>query len=193
MPKFSTGYALLFVWMTCGWLAPHADAAEGGDPFDKGNWALTLSGSYIPPTQGSDATLGGMSVSVGYFAWNGHMLSLDLAGYGGEQDGGDGTVWIGAAGLLGRWHFVRGTADRWSIFFDGGGAVSYADHNFPASGLNFNFVLKGGFGGSLRVGESAHLLGGVRWLHLSNAAISGRDENPGYNGAQIWAGMMWTW
>ena len=95
--------------------------------------------------------------------------------------------------MLGRWHFWN--HDRWSVFLDGGGGVSYAQDDFPTdryTGTQFNFYGKVGLGASYELRSREYLTGGVRYFHLSNGQIHGKDQNPGYDGLQYWVGLMWT-
>jgi hypothetical protein len=97
---------------------------------------------------------------------------------------------LGAIGVVGRWHFLR--REGWSVFFDGGGSVVYADQEFPQGGTNFNLVGKLGFGVTYQMSHGTHLIGGFRYFHLSNGQIRKQDDNPNYNGMQWWGGVMWT-
>jgi hypothetical protein len=168
-------------------------ACAGADDraFDKGTFSLELSSAYVTPVRYSEAKLYQFNVAGGYYIWDGHGLNVELQGLWADQPGGSDDAIIGGFGLLGRWHFLR--MDRWSIFFDGGGGVTYADHEFPQFGTNFNFTGKFGLGATFELRERLHFIAGARYFHLSNANFSGGDENPQYDGVQIWGGLMWTW
>ena len=161
--------------------------------FAKGTDVFELGGIYAMPIRYSEASMYSVTGSVGRFFWDNNSLSLELTGSFADQPSGDEDVLIGAAGVLGRWHFKR--FDKWSIFLDGGGGVSYADANFPTDprrGTQFNFYGKVGFGASYELHSREFLTGGLRYYHLSNGQIDGRDENPGYDALQFWFGYMWT-
>ena len=187
------------VWMTCGFaaLAPApARAAELNSeptPFPQGTWAASITASYTQHIRFSVDELYNLDLSVGYFLWDNHQLNLELQGYWADQPF-DSDVWIGGIGVLGRWHFLRG--DKWSVFIDGGGGVTYADQEFPQSpydGTNFNFTGKVGLGATYAIGDDTRLIAGARYFHLSNGNYRNRDDNPTFDGIQFWGGVMWTW
>ena len=184
-------FASAIVWIASGWT--WTSPARGAEPFEKGTYSLTVTSAYIPPIRFSEDHLLNLTLSGGYYFWDNNSLNLELQGYWADQDF-DSDVYIAGLGILGRWHFLR--RDRWSLFLDGGGGVSYADQEFPQhpyDGTNFNFTGKVGGGGTWALGDGAHLIAGVRYFHLSNGQIRGKDDNPTYDGLEIWGGMMWTW
>ena len=195
--------AILSSWMICGTLrgaatadAPTTGKADPDEPtiaFPKGTRSFTLTGSYIQHIRYSIDQLESVEIAAGYYFWNNSSLNLELNGYHGDVDF-DADVYIVGLSLVGRWHFLRG--DKWTIFFDGGGGVNYADQEFPqypVDGTNFNFTGKLGFGGTFQLRDNTHLIGGVRYFHLSNGQIRKHDDNPGYDAIQFWGGLMWTW
>ena len=170
-------------------------AADSPTPFEKGTWNFSLSGSYVSPVRFSEDRFYNVTVASGYYFMNNNSINLELQGSWVDQPGGgDDDALLGAVGVLGRWHFL--VRDKWSLFIDGGGMVSYADHIVPITpyaGTHFNFIGKVGGGASWEIDEHTYLIGGVRYFHLSNGQIRGRDDNPSYDGIQFWAGVMWTW
>ena len=160
-----------------------ARAAES-TPFDKGTWTLSLYGSYVTPIRYSDDRFYNMNLAGGYYFWNNNSINLEFQGSYIDQPGSDDEALLGAVGILGRWHFL--VRDGWSLFVDGGGMVSYADHEVPIFGTNFNFIGKVGVGASIDLRDHSYLIGGVRYFHLSNGQIRGRDDNPSYDGVQFW-------
>jgi hypothetical protein len=181
---------------TCGSasLAAAAPATRPADAaFAKGTYNFSLTGAYIQHIRFSVDELENVNVSYGYFFWNNNSLNLELQGYRGDQEF-DSDVYIVGIGVLGRWHFLRG--NKWSIFFDGGGGITYADQEFPQSpydGTNFNFTGKVGLGATWEFHDHTHLIGGARYFHLSNGQIRKPDDNPTFDGIQYWGGVMWTW
>lgn len=170
-----------------------AELNSAPTPFPQGTWTASLTASYIQHIRFSVDELHNLDLSAGYFIWDNHSLNLELQGYHGDQEF-DSDVYIGGIGLLGRWHFLRG--DRWSVFIDGGGGVTYADQEFPQSpydGTNFNFTGKVGLGATYELRDQLHLIGGARYFHLSNGQIRKADDNPTFDGIQFWGGVMWTW
>jgi len=179
-----------------GGAAPGATTATATEPtpFARGTWNLSLAGSYVSPIRFSEDHLYNFNVAAGYYFWNNNSINLELQGGYIDQPGNDDDAIMGAIGLLGRWHFF--VRDKWSLFIDGGGGVSYADHVAPITpypGTNFNFIGKVGGGASYELEDHTFLMGGVRYYHFSNGQIHGRDDNPSYDGLQFWTGVMWTW
>ncbi len=87
-----------------------------------------------------------------------------------------------------RWHFYRD--ETWSTFADIGVGVLLAGDKVPEGGTNFNFLPRVGIGATYRLGDSnAHLIGGLRWHHISNARILGNDSNPGRDSAMFYLGV----
>ena len=175
--------------MTCGLVS----AEDAPSPFQEGTQTLSLSASYIPPIRFSEDELLGVEFGLGYYFAENHQINLEFQGYYSDDrdylDGGSGDVLIGGVGLLGRWHFLP--RQNWSLFLDGGGSVTQATRHFPAEGTHFNLTGKIGLGASLRLGDATHLMGGARYFHLSNGQIRKMDDNPSYDGIQIWVGVMW--
>jgi hypothetical protein len=181
-----TSIILTVILIACG-LA----RAQEQTPFAKGTWNFSLSASYITPIRFSEDRLYNFNLAGGYYFMNNNSINLELQGGYIDQPGDSDNAIMGAVGLLGRWHFL--VRDKWSLFADGGGGVSYADHMAPIFGTNFNFIGKAGLGASYQIDDHSFLIGGARYYHFSNGQIHGRDDNPTFDGVQFWAGAMWTW
>ena len=186
--KTSTLTALVLL-SACGFA--NAQTTQPSTPFAKGTSNFSLYGSYVSPIRYSDDHLYLASLTYGYYFWNNNSVNLELQGGWIDQPGNDDDAIQGAIGVLMRWHFL--VHDKWSLFIDGGGGVSYADHMVPIFGTNFNFIGKIGGGASWEIDDRTYLLGGMRYYHFSNGQIHGRDDNPSYDGLQFWTGVMWTW
>jgi len=123
------------------------------------------------------------AVGFGYHFLDG--LSLNLEGVGGavqaERDDEGG---VGGLDLIARWHFFH--EDPASVYIDGGTGFQQATTNFP-SDSHHNFRLQLGLGGTWRIAGGGHVMGGARYLHVSNAGTS--EHNDGYDGAQLYAGL----
>ena len=181
------GATLLFCSSLC------AQTTDESNPFAAGTYNLTLNGAWSTPIRFSQANLYNFNLAVGKYFWNNNQIAVEFQGYYADQPHDDDAL-IGGIGLLGRWHFLR--FDRWSIFLDGGGGVTYGDHIFPTypyDGTHFNFTGKVGLGATYQIKDHEFLMAGVRYFHLSNGDIHRRDENPTYDSVQIWGGWMWTW
>ena len=171
-----------------------AEAAKPYNPFAEGTWDLTLTGSYTEPIRFSQARTYSTVFGIGKYIWNGTAFNLELQGYYADQPSGEPDAIIGGFGVLGRTHLFR--ADRFSFFIDGGGGITYASNSFPTfpvTGTHFNLTGKVGIGATYQLHDHDFLIGGVRYFHLSNGQVHGRDQNPTYDSAQFWIGYMRTW
>jgi hypothetical protein len=167
---------------------------EPPNPFAEGVWDMTLTGSYTEPIRFSEARTYSAVFGIGKYIWNNTAFNLELQGYWADQPSGEPDAIIGGFGVLGRTHLFR--IDKFSFFIDGGGGITYASNAFPTTpvpGTHYNLTGKVGIGATWQLKEHAFLIGGVRYFHLSNAQVHGRDQNPTYDSAQFWAGFMWTW
>ena len=156
--------------------------------FPRGTWELDISAAYTDPIRFSrDEFLSG-TVGVGYHLWDNFSLGLALTGYSVEQPGED----AGGAGVeaIARWHLL--TLDRFTLYADGGGGVGYFDPQVPEGGTRWNYTARVGGGLTYQLDEGVYLMGGVRYFHLSNGNIHGRDDNPSYDGVQYYLGLMFT-
>lgn len=81
----------------------------------------------------------------------------------------------GASGIVGWEAWRRGD---WSVALEAGIGVSTADVAVPRRGTRFNYLLHGGAMGVWRATRRCHLVGALRWLHVSNNSLAGRDRNP---------------
>lgn len=166
---------------------PTKDVLLSLDDFAKGSWSLNLYGSATLGDPDGEVYLGHASVS--YYFLDGLAISAGLVGGQIDSDelrGDDGHI-IGAELLL-RWHFWR-EAD-WSVYVDGGIGFTWSEHPFPAAGTHQNYNPQLGFGFTYDLCDNARLMAGARWHHISNANREGGDENPGFDGAMVYAGLM---
>ena len=90
------------------------------------------------------------------------------------QRGTDGYLFGVTGGLRGRLVKKR----RWSAFWEFELGVSEADTYVPPRGTRFNYLAIGGGGLTVRIRPGIHLLGGLRFVHLSNNSLAGRSRNP---------------
>ncbi|HEX8522874.1 MAG TPA: acyloxyacyl hydrolase [Tepidisphaeraceae bacterium] len=157
------------------------------DSFRKGSWDIELTGGYITPIRFSEDKFYNVNIAAGYHLVDNLSFGPEVQAYYIDQP--DENAIAAGVGVLGRWRFLN--VDRFSVFIDGGGGVVYADPQVPQFGTHFNFTGKGGFGASFQLSENFHVLAGVRYFHLSNGNIHGRDQNPSYDGIQIWGGIEW--
>ena len=161
---------------------------EWGSAFPKGTGAAEVDGSYIYPIRFSDDHFYGFYAGAHYYFGDEVSIGVGVDGYFVDQVRDD-TELVGA-NLLFRWHFLAD--QRYSLFFDAGAGVSYAGMDVPETGTHFNYTPRIGGGGTLKLGDDLHLLAGVRFFHLSNGNLNGRDENPSQDGAQYYVGVLFT-
>ena len=160
-------------------------------PFDKGTWDISLTGGAVFPIAASDARFYNFTLAGGKYLFDNNSLSFELMGTYVEQVySQEHNTILGGFGILGRTHLFQ--FDKWTLFIDGGGMVTFADDEVPVFGTHFNFVGKAGFGATYELKDHTFLIGGARYFHLSNGQIHGRDQNPNYNGVEGYVGLMWT-
>lgn len=172
------------VWMVllAAMISPRALA----DDFAEGTWTLQTygSGTYGDRSHGNIYTA---HLGVGYYFVDDWSINFEAVGgrvVPGVISQDDNGI---AAGLdmLFRWQFLTG--DRWSLYADFGAGIQQADTNFP-SDSHFNFRPQGGVGATWKLAEHVRLMGGARWLHISNAYIT--PGNNGLDAAQFYGGLM---
>jgi hypothetical protein len=170
---------------------PDHKKAMQGEPFAEGSRVITAyaSRTFFDDDHGR-ATAGHLGAHY-YFD---DQLSIGLDAVGGyvepnwTDDGRpspDEDGFVVALDLVMRWHFIN--EPDWSIYVDGGVGVQQANTDFP-SDSHFNFRDQLGFGGTFRLSESVHLMGGVRYHHHSNASTS--ENNDGGDWALPYIGVM---
>jgi len=93
------------------------------------------------------------------------------------------------AGLsaLARWIFATGTA--FLPYVEGGVGVIGGDLDLRQTNCDVNFVLEGGVGGLVFLGERWALTGGYRFQHVSNADIC--SQNLGINSSLFTLGVSY--
>ncbi len=85
-------------------------------------------------------------------------------------------VLLPAVNVLARWSALQ--LGKTVLFIEGGGGLSYASGLVPYEGTRFNFVSQTGVGLLRPVSPRVDLLGGARWLHVSNNGLDGSRRNP---------------
>ena len=88
--------------------------------------------------------------------------------------------------LLARWSAFR--LGKTVVFLEGGGGLSYASGIVPNEGTRFNFVSQTGVGLLRPVSPRVDLLGGARWLHVSNNGLDGSRRNPDIQALGLYVG-----
>lgn len=89
-----------------------------------------------------------------------------------------------------RWH--RWEVRGWDLFLEAGAGVQYVGpESFPRRGTHVNGRLRGGVGARYALDDRFDLIGGVNWLHMSNANIL--PENNGHDGPMVYFGLTWEY
>jgi len=160
--------------------------AEDAGYFPKGTWTVTTYGSYTKNFINDEAKLASGTVGVGYYLFDNISLNAELSGYHNFQVGPDANISNFEALIRHHlWH-----SGRFSWFIDGGAGLSYADHRTPYYGTYYNYILEVGTGATFQIYENVHLMGGVRYFHVSNADLEGPLHNPGINATQGYIGLL---
>lgn len=158
----------------------HAQTAGGSDrsdPFPRRGWHLELGGHGALEAWNyniSHEEMYGIRTGLTYGLRDGVVLTTGSSLYYVSQRGIDGYVLGATAGLRGR-AYRRGKVSAFLEFEVG---VSEADTPVPPRGTRFNYVVLGGAGATIRIRPGIHLLTGMKWIHLSNNGLAGRDRNP---------------
>ena len=122
----------------------------------------------------------------GYFLMDYLSINIDVLGAY-IRSGIDDNGVAGGFDVIFRRHFSRVEDDLWSVYFDLGGGLQQQSTNF-AGNRHFNFRVMGGGGATLRVGDHARIMGGMRYLHISDAGIDGGGG--GFDGFMFYGGVM---
>jgi hypothetical protein len=95
-------------------------------------------------------------------------------------------VLMPALSVMLRWTALE--VGRTSVFFEGGAGPAYASNRVPSHGTQFNIMAQTGVGLSRRIASRVDMLGGARWLHLSNNSLDGRWRNPDIQALGLYIG-----
>jgi hypothetical protein len=153
--------------------------------FKKGLWtvepfAFAMSGLDDKP----EVDFYGGGVGYNYYVVDDVAVRGEIYGIGVDQTGND--TFGGGFNLFARWHFY--SERHWSLFAEGGAGIIQTNVSLPdgrqtnvGDGTHFNFTSHAGVGGTYALSPGTSLVGAFRFSHISNAGISGDDENPGIN------------
>jgi hypothetical protein len=164
-----------------------AARADAPPEFARGAEFFSLRAAYQNERTGEDISLASVVAGAGYYALDNAAIELQFVGYRAHDKGDSAGA---GANVLGRYHFLN--FDRFSIYGDVLGGIFYLCDDFPTGGTAFNFTYGGGPGLSIRLRDGLHLDGGVRFQHVSNVFIAGRDRNPIFNSFGGYVGVMWS-
>lgn len=66
------------------------------------------------------------------------------------------------------------------------------DHELRPGGTHFNFDERLGLGATWRLNQTAHLMSGARYMHISNADADGENHNRGADTMEFYLGLMFA-
>ncbi|MCA1560516.1 MAG: hypothetical protein LC804_09705 [Acidobacteria bacterium] len=159
------------------------------DPYAPGTCATELSAEYLIEAWNynlSREALRGGSVGVACGVRTGLALTARAPLLYVSQRGTDGYLLGVASGV--RWRaFGRGGS---ALFLELAVGASRAETRVPPAGTRVNYVFQTGAGVSWPAWRSMHALAGVRWLHLSNNSLAGRNRNPDIQAIGVHAGVL---
>jgi hypothetical protein len=147
------------------------------DAFADGSWHLELAGHGAIEAWNYNNThekLYAWSAGLTYGLRNGLALTLRAPLYYVDQRGTDAFLLGVSGGVRGR---IYGR-QRLAIFVEVDLGVSDADVVVPPRGTRFNYLAMGSAGATFRVRRAVHVVASMRWLHVSNGGVAGRDRNP---------------
>jgi len=162
---------------------------EDGQNIKKDFSRGTRKWQIYPSFAGGDQGKGNLyALHFGYskFLWDQFSFNVDIFGAyirSGIDDNGIGY----GLDLIFRQHFLMKNDDTYSVYLDLGGGFEIQSTEFAGT-RNFNFRVLGGGGGTVRVTENVRLMGGLRYLHISDAGIDGGGG--GFDGYQVYGGVM---
>ena len=127
-----------------------------------------------------------LHLGYGYFFLDYLAVNIDVLGAY-IRSGIDDNGYAAGLDVIFRRHFSWVDDDPWSVYLDIGGGLQQQSTHFSGS-RHFNFRVMGGGGGTIRVADRVRLLGGIRYLHISDAGIEGGGG--GFDGFMFYAGAM---
>lgn len=153
------------------------DTRTGDDPFARRGWHLELGTHGALETWNYNLSreemLSGLT-GITYGIGRGVVLKIGSPLYHVWQRGTNGYLFGLTWGARGR---IAGR-ETWSVFWEVDVGISESDTDVPPRGTRFNYLALGGGGLTLRIRSGVHGLAGLRWVHVSNNGLAGRDRNP---------------
>ena len=155
--------------------------------FPRGMEYYRLQAGYQNERTGADQHLATVVFSRGGYFLDNAAAELQLVGVNGHDEEESFGVGINA---LAKYHFIN--LGRFSLYGDVLAGAFWVSQDFPTGGTELNFTYAGGPGLSYKIREGLFLDGGIRFQHVSNFFIEGRDRNPIFNSFGGYVGLMWT-
>lgn len=114
------------------------------------------------------------TVGVSYGLRRNLALVISAPVYFVAQRGPDAWLFGGTCGV--RWRALG--RRRVAVFIEGELGISRAQVPTPPRGTQFNYLVLAAGGITMRLARGTHLLTGIKWVHVSNNQLAGRDRNP---------------
>ena len=184
---------MLITFAPAGALAQSAGAMRPAPPLDslsRRAWHLELTGHGAIETwnyNGSHEDVLGLFAGMTYGIRDGLAVKVASPLYYVWQRGTDAYLFGLTWGLRGR--LLK--KPQWSAFWEFEVGVSEADTYVPPRGTRFNYLAIGGGGLTLRLGPGVHVVGGLRWVHVSNNRLAGRSRNPDLEAVGPTVGLLY--
>ena len=161
------------------------DGHNNKKEFSRGTQKWRTYASFAGGDQGK-GNLYALHFGWGKFLWDLLSFNVDIFGAYIRSGIDDNGVGIGLDVIFRR-HFLMSNDDSYSVYLDIGGGLESQSTEFAGTRY-FNFRVLGGGGGTIRVTEHVRLMGGLRYLHISDAGIDGGGG--GFDGYQVYGGVM---
>jgi hypothetical protein len=165
------------------------DSMPADDPFARHSWNIELAGQVELEAWNYNTNheeLYGLITGLTYGLGKGVVITATVPITYVSQRGVDGLLLGGTIGVRGRVY----RRARLSIYWEFSVGASQADTFVPPRGTRFNYIAQGGGGATLRVARGLHALAAVRWIHLSNNGLAGRDRNPDIEAIGMHVGVL---
>jgi hypothetical protein len=171
-------------------LVPVSGIAQVADePFARGGWHLELAGTGVLETWNYNLNheeIFGPYAGLTYGVGKGIVLMLGWPLYHVSQRGTDGLLFGCTWGARGR----IAQLGRVSTFWEVDVGVSHSDTVLPPRGTRFNYLAEGSVGTTIRLRRGVHVLTALKWIHVSNASLAGRDRNPDIEAVGLKTGVL---
>jgi hypothetical protein len=125
------------------------------------------------------------NLGLGYHLVDDLSFNLEAGGYFVDHARDTGG---GGLDVLFRWHPLK--VDDWSLYLDGGPGFIYTRRTLRQPGTHFNFTVQGGAGAAIDIAGPFLAMGGMRWFHISNARLRGKNRNVGFDSPMFYVGLM---
>lgn len=175
--RAALSYVVLALTVVAPAQAQPARPADAVDPFERRGWHLELGGQGALETWNyniSHEELYGWRAGLTYGIREGLTLVAGSPVWYVAQRRTDAFLIGATIGIRGR-IYRRGKV---SAFLEVDLGVSESDTPVPPRGTRFNYLALGGGGATIRVRRGMYLLTGLKWIHISNNGLAGRNRNP---------------